>query len=169
MIASGTDRGLVKDVTISAANERAMQRAGTHGDRAAQAKVTREPLAVQPITVHELDLTPLDTVAEAEKAISALVCADTLMRVRLTGSLHFLLDAQSLEGRFQNAFYHLEVRDESDAISEELLRTWAAERTIRGVFVKRMWDELKGAGTEAERQNVTRALRYGVRALRGQA
>ncbi len=132
-------------------------------------KVTREPLAVQPITVHELDLTPLDTVAEVEEAILALACSDTLMRVRLTGSLHFLLDAENLEGRFQRAFYHLEVRDESDAISEELLRTWAAERTIRGVFVKRMWDELKRSGTEAERQRVTRALRYGVRALRAQA
>lgn len=133
-----------------------------------KATVTKPELGVQPIIVKELDVTPLDSQDAVEKVIAGLVDNDTMVRVRLTGALHFSLDAEALERRYRDAFYYLELRDETDAIGEKLLEVWAAERTIRGVFVKRMWDKLQAATSEQERQQVTRALRYGVRALRGQ-
>jgi exonuclease SbcD len=130
-------------------------------------EIERPPLAVQRIHVEELDLTDCETAAEVAERVNELADPDALVRVRLHGSLHFPLDADELQARAAAGFYHLEVRDESDLIAPELLDAWSAERTIRGVFVERMRARLEAAASEEERRQAVRALRYGIRALRG--
>ena len=127
------------------------------------------PCDVQPIRVLDLDMTALESPEEVEARVSAHAHADTMMRVRLTGSLHFDYDPDSLEARFASAFYHFEVRDESEALSDALLASWASQRTVLGTFVAQVQAQLGQTESEAERQHLNRTLRYGVRALRSQA
>lgn len=132
-----------------------------------RATVNQVPLEIQRIHVEEVDLTACESVDEIEQRIEALSDADSLVRVRLTGSLHFPLVAEELQARFAHGFHHLEIRDESDTIAPELLDDWAAERTIRGAFVRRMRDELENAALAEDRRRIVRALRYGIQAFRG--
>ncbi|MDQ3397564.1 MAG: DNA repair exonuclease [Deinococcota bacterium] len=134
-----------------------------------RAKLSWLPCEVQCIAVETIDLTGIDSQEALEEAVERFVDADMMLRVRLTGSLHFPLDVGALERRFASRFYHFEVRDESTSIDESLLEAWAAQRTIQGVFVRRMRAHLDAATSEDEKRQAVLALRYGLQALRAQA
>ncbi|MEX2535307.1 MAG: DNA repair exonuclease [Trueperaceae bacterium] len=129
-------------------------------------EVTREPLEIQRIHVEELDLTHFEAVEEISAGIEELAHEDAMVRLRLVGSLHFPLDPDELLSRYSHRFYHLEIRDDSDSVGADLLDEWAAEKTIRGTFVRRMRETLDRAETSEQRRTAVRALRYGIRAFR---
>lgn len=132
-------------------------------------EIEQLPFPVQSIRLEEVDLTECEAPQEIESRLEELADEDALLRLRLVGSLHFPLDPDELHSRFAHRFLHLEVRDDSDSISDELLDEWAAERTIRGTFVRRMQDALALARTPHEKRKIVRALRYGIRAFRSAA
>ena len=132
-------------------------------------EIERVPFDVQRIHVEELDLTECDAPDEIEGRLEGLAGDEAQVRLRLTGSLHFPFDPDELQARYAHRFFHLEVRDDSDSVSPELLEQWAAERTIRGAFVRRMQEALDEASTPTEKRKVVRALRYGIRAFRSAA
>lgn len=129
-------------------------------------EIERPPLAVQRIHVEELDLTECESVQEIEELIGELADGDALVRLRLVGSLHFELDAQDLQARFARHFYHFDVRDDSDSVGAQLLDEWAAEKTVRGAFVRQIRERMDQAPSVEERRKLVRALRYGIHALR---
>lgn len=92
---------------------------------------------------------------------------DLCLQVHLTGSLGFELDPDRLAAALAADFYYLEILDDTDSVSPELLRQWAGEVTLRGQFVRRLEAALAGAGSERERQVLQRALRFGLAALKG--
>lgn len=122
--------------------------------------------AIQPIRTLEIDLTQIDEPEALREQIRAQADADAIQRVRLTGSLHMSeLDPAALRAEFAPRFHWLEVRDDTSAVSPELIDRWASEPTVRGAFVQRMRARIEGAPDEAAREHLVRALRYGVQAL----
>lgn len=139
------------------------------GDSVVNSVEIEEPsVDIQPIRTHPIDLTQVDTVDALREEIRTLRDADTIQRVLLTGSVHFSdLDPASLEAEFTPHFAWFQVRDETTSVAPELIDRWAEEPTIRGTFVQRMRARLAAAESDQERETLTRALRFGVRALHG--
>jgi DNA repair protein SbcD/Mre11 len=130
------------------------------------ATVREVPAPVQALRHVTLDVSGRDDEAAVADAIDALADSDALVRVRLVGALPVPLRVEALAERCAGGFFHLEVRDETTAVSEALLEAWASAPTVRGAFVRRMRRRLEGAADDAERALVTRALLAGIDALR---
>ncbi len=122
--------------------------------------------AAQRVAVHDLDVSGLPGAARVEAAVAALADPEAIVRVRLTGTAPELLDAEAIEAACAHRFFHLEVVDETDALSPALLDRWAGERTILGEFIRRMRRQMEEEQDEGERAILEEALRRGVQAMR---
>ncbi|MBA2667985.1 MAG: DNA repair exonuclease [Trueperaceae bacterium] len=120
---------------------------------------------VQPLRHVTLDVTAMAGRQAIDDAIASLADEAALVRVRLVGALPTTLDLAALTERARGDFFHLEIRDETTAVSEALLDAWAAVPTVRGSFVRRMRRRLDTAADDAERARITRALLHGIDAL----
>jgi DNA repair exonuclease SbcCD nuclease subunit len=128
-------------------------------------QVQRVAVPVQPVRDAQLDLTPVDDIAEVDAFIAERADPDAVQRVRLGGTLWLPdLDAAALEERHAEDFFHLEVRDEIDGLAPELLQRWAQEASVRGAFVARMLERAEVAG-EGGRERLARSVRWGIAAL----
>lgn len=143
----------------------------------------RVPAGVQPVVVHDLDVSAMADAAQVAEAVAALADreviagladrevipglagADAVVRVRLTGTAPELLDPEAIAAACAHRFFYLEVVDETDSLSPELLDRWAGERTILGEFIRRMRRRLDEEQDEGERAVLEEALRRGVQAM----
>lgn len=120
---------------------------------------------VQPLRHVTVDVTGLAGADAVGEALRAHADADALVRAHLVGALSANLDLAALAERERPGFFHLELRDVTTAVSEELLEAWASAPTVRGAFVRRLRRRLDDAADDAERSRLTRALLHGVDAL----
>lgn len=132
-----------------------------------QARLRREPIAVQPVRTVPLDCGDFDDAAALEAAVQAMADPEAITRVRLRGARGFFLDPDALRGSLAGGFFHLEVADDSETVTPALLAQWAAEPTVLGQFVRRLRDRLDACDDGPERLRLQRALGRGVHALRG--
>ena len=130
------------------------------------ARVEEVPAAVTPWRVLELDVTPFSEPEELEEAIREVLAPGSLIQVRMTGDLAFSLDLPGLAARLAPLCRHLDVVDATRGLAPRLLEAVAAEPTIRGLFVRRLQDQLAAAAPE-EGEVIRRALRRGLLALQG--
>jgi len=96
----------------------------------------------------------------------ALFDSNTILRVRLVGSLDSKLDLSfaELEERLAGEALHIQWDDQTHpALDFEAL---AQEKTLRGRFVRILSERLASA-SETEREMLERARLYGVQALSG--
>ena len=108
------------------------------------------------------DLSPL----EAVEAVLPPSADRDVCRVIFTGEIgEDGLDLPALESALRDRFYHLELRDQTRPAQS--LWTRAGEDSLRGVFLREMRTRYDAASTEEEREQVSRAVRFGLAALEG--
>ena len=90
---------------------------------------------------------------------------DRLAQVAYEGPHQYSITfgAQNLREALADRFYALEVRDHTRMAQDVWAR--AGEDSLRGLFLRELRTKLQSAGTEEERQTVTRAARFGLAAL----
>ena len=100
-------------------------------------------------------------------AVGAALPPDTardLYRITLTGETGEAgVDAVGLVQALEPRFYALEVRD-ATRMAEDIWRR-AQEDSLRGLFLRELRRRWKESNTEEEREQVTRAARFGLAAL----
>ena len=75
------------------------------------------------------------------------------------------MDLNALQRRFAGRCEYLELRDET--ILPQNLWKRAEEDSLRGLFLRQLREKLESAETEAEREIVRQAARFGLAALEG--
>ncbi|MGO0122183.1 metallophosphoesterase family protein [Desulfothermobacter acidiphilus] len=134
-----------------------------------QARLELQPVKVASWKVVELDLTACRDLAELERTLSELSAEEELLRIRLTGTASFPLSEESLrdlEARCGQRCRYLELVDATQVWQSEWLTEWAAEPTVRGLFVRRLQARLEQARDEDEAELVRLALKQGLLALK---
>lgn len=108
------------------------------------------------------DLPPL----EALQAVLPPTAAHDVCRVIFTGEVgEGGLDLPALESALRDRFYHLELRDQTRPAQS--LWAKAGEDSLRGVFLREMRSRYDAASSEEEREQIARAVRFGLAALEG--
>ena len=111
----------------------------------------------------EVDVTGRDPRAAVEAALPAETDQD-LYRILLTGETsEGGVDAAALTEALAGRFYALEVRDHTRMAEDIWAR--AGEDSLRGLFLRELRARWDAAGDEAERDMITRAVRFGLAAL----
>ena len=82
-----------------------------------------------------------------------------LVRVRLTGPAEFVPDSDAIRARLEGAFFYVEVRDETRLVDGALVNSLREERTMRGLFVRKMLERAASA-EGAEREAAELGLKY---------
>lgn len=116
----------------------------------------------------EVDVGQYSSGSDLIAALKAGLRKDEIVCVSLTGIANFPVDPEEVKGALTEACYHLEVVDQTESYSPDMLAAWAKETTLRGYFVQRMEKRLAAAKDERERRLVARALLCGLKALRGE-
>lgn len=121
------------------------------------------PFARRRYEVLEVDVTGRDPRAAVEAALPADT-AQHLYRIVLTGETgEDGLDTGALETALADRFYALELRDRTRMAEDIWAR--AEEDSLRGLFLRELRAKWNAAQTEAERETVTQAARFGLAAL----
>lgn len=135
---------------------------GTVSDGGA-VSLTFVPFARRRYEILEVDVTG----RSPREAVEAALPADTaahLYRILLTGETgEGGADAAALQEALADRFYALEVRDQTRLAQDLWAR--AGEDSLRGLFLRELRGRLEAAQTEAERETVTQAARFGLAAL----
>ena len=135
---------------------------GTVSDEGA---VTLEfvPFARHRYEILTVDVTDQDP-REALEAALPKWTTDDLYRILLTGQTDERgVDLTALETVLSGRFYALELRDETRVRQDVWAR--AEEDSLRGEFLRRLRRQYDAAKDDGERENVTRAVRFGLAAL----
>lgn len=101
------------------------------------------------------------------KSLKAQLQGGDIAYISLTGIASFPIDSEVIKSALADACYYLEVWDQTESYSPQMLDVWAKELTLRGYFVRRMKERLAAAKDERERRIAARALVCGLRALGG--
>ncbi|CEP68522.1 Metallo-dependent phosphatase-like [Moorella glycerini] len=131
------------------------------------ARVEQVAAAVRPWRVVDVDVTAFHASEELEAAIRELIDPGALVQVRLAGSIAFDLDLEGLQARLGHLCSYLDLVNDTEGWAPELLESFAAEPTIRGLFVRRLQEKLAGAAGPGEAAVIRRALWRGLLALKG--
>ena len=121
------------------------------------------PLGRHRYWVLPVDVTGRDAAEGIESALPAGAEGD-LCRILLRGESSGL-DLNALQRRFAGRCEYLELRDET-SLPQNLWKR-AEEDSLRGLFLRQLREKLESAETEAEREVVRQAARFGLAALEG--
>lgn len=91
--------------------------------------------------------------------------ARDIYRLVLRGETDAVPDIPRLQELLQGRFYALEIVDKTTLRPDLWER--AEQDSLRGLFLRKMRDKYDRAETEPERENITRAVRWGLAALDG--
>ena len=121
-----------------------------------------------PFARHRYEILQVDvTGREPREAVEAALPEGTgrdLYRVILTGETgEEGVDTAGLQAALADRFYALEVRDATRPAEDLWAR--AEEDSLRGLFLRELKMKYKAAETDAERETVVRAVRFGLAAL----
>jgi DNA repair exonuclease SbcCD nuclease subunit len=134
--------------------------------RPGRVSVTPVPAKARPIITRHVEM--VGGVEELEESIRELSDPEGMVRVVLTGAGAREPDLDGMANRLGSLFYHLELVDQTSALSEEMLGMYAREMTIRGMFVRRLQERLAAVTGDEEAKLVWRALRRGLASLERQ-
>lgn len=88
-----------------------------------------------------------------------------MVTVRLAGTPSEMLDEHALSSTVADAFFWIELRDETTLSTSPFVESIAGENTIRGHFVKTLQRRIRGASDSEEQAALERALKLGLRSL----
>lgn len=130
--------------------------------------VERVPFVVRRIENRTLDLSEFGEQAALAKAAESGVDPDLILRLELQGEQPPDYDRDDLLGRLQANCFHVVLDDQSIAINEAELSSIATQPTLRGLFVRKIREQMASAGGDTETLTRLRlALRKGLAAFRG--
>jgi len=115
----------------------------------------------------DFDKTPCHDPEELRARIESIADKDTVLRLTVCGDAEFYVDTAALERRFSDMFFHFEVVDETCVFNTRWVEQFRRERTVRGLFIRRLADRIENAGTDEERKLLDMALKFGLRELTG--
>lgn len=125
--------------------------------------LTFVPFARRRYEILEVDVTGKSPRAAVEAALPEDT-AQHLYRIVLTGETgEGGAGAAALREALADRFYALEVRDRTRMAEDVWAR--AGEDSLRGLFLRELRARWDSAGTEEERESITRAARFGLAAL----
>lgn len=130
-------------------------------------QIERVPVPVRSIREERLDVTDLEDADAVAARIRERGDEEAIVRLRLVGGAPGPLSIDGLYERLRDAFYHLEIVDDTTLLDEGTIARLADEPTVRGRFVRRMREGVAEAETEEERALWEGALRRGLAALEG--
>ena len=87
---------------------------------------------------------------------------DLLARVRFTGVADFVPDPDLIKSQLSGSFYYLDIDDETAIVESDFIQGIKDEKTIRGVFTKKMLERIESASAEKKR-TLERALKLTLR------
>ena len=120
-------------------------------------------LARRRYEILEVDVTGREPLAAVEASLPPETARD-LYRVVLTGETgEGGVDLNALRETLADRFYALELRDHTRMAADIWAR--AGEDSLRGLFLRDLRAKWDAAGSEEERETVTRAARFGLAAL----
>jgi exonuclease SbcD len=144
---------------------------GENGDRyLVVAEVCETGVAVEKATFNRKGLEELvidlgregiDCSDSLLKVIRGHSSRDSLVRITLTGSSDFLAAKDELLAGLANDFFHLQIIDQVNIYNSGLIKNIQNERTVRGIFVRKMLKKLEQAPAE-KRAALELALRLTV-------
>ncbi len=101
--------------------------------------------------------------AEAAAAALPQGCEKDIYRVVLTGESAYAPDLARVSRALEGRVFALQLRDETRIRRDIWERS--GEDTLRGAFLKRLRERYDAAGSDAEREKITQAVRWGLAAL----
>lgn len=127
-----------------------------------EASLSFVPLGGRRYEVLEADVTGRDPV-EAVLAALPPDSENNIYRIMLTGESEEAIRVPELMPRLAGRAFSLQIRD-ATRLREDL---WARadEDSLRGAFLRRLREKYAAAGTDAERDTLTQAARWGLAAL----
>lgn len=128
-------------------------------------RVESIPAGSRSIRKAEIDIGLYTGQEELLNALRSLADPQAICRMILRGTAGFNPNTDQLLHELSGLFYHLEIIEQINSFSPELLNSWAQEPTIRGLFVRRLQEKLAAAPNERERQVIARALLNGLACL----
>ena len=91
--------------------------------------------------------------------------AENIYQITITGETDREPDLAALRRRLEPRVFALRLRDETRLRTDVWAR--AGEDSLRGVFLRMLRERYDSARTDAEREQITRAARWGLAALDG--
>jgi len=113
---------------------------------------------------HKLEVN-LEDAFDIETAIKAALPLNTeqdIYRIILTGEFDGAVDEEMITRRLSHRFFHLTIQDKT-RVRRDIWRD-AEEDSLRGLFLRKMRARYE-AGTAAEKEKVTWAIRYALEAM----
>lgn len=121
------------------------------------------PLAGRRYEVLPVDITDAPDAARAVEAALGRDASRDIYRVLLTGQTDEAPDTRALYRALEGRFFALELRDETRLRRD----VWAGRDgdSLKGLFLSRLWAMLESADDDRERERITQAARWGLRAM----
>ena len=109
----------------------------------------------------DLSMSGIESVEDLAKDIEKQADPDTIIKIVLSGTADFIVPINELEARFADSFFHFEIANDTSMIDSELIRSYANEDTVRGIFARTMLKRLENS-SEEERPATELAFRLGI-------
>lgn len=122
------------------------------------------PLCRRRYHILEADVTDASP-GEALEAVMPETASEDVCRIIFTGETEGDIDLPALESAYRERFYSLELRDKTRPA--QALWARAGEDTLRGLFLREMKGRYDAASSEAAREEITLAVRFGLAAMEG--
>jgi len=137
----------------------------------AQGKVLVEKTPINARTVRDetIDLarTPCAHRDELLARIEKMAGDNVIMRLAIAGTADFTFDAATIESALADKFFYLKLVDDTRVYDARWAEQYQNERTVRGVFVRRLIDRIEKARTPEEKKVLDMALKFGLLELSG--
>lgn len=128
-------------------------------------RVRRLPAPCRPVRVLRLDTGPFRSADELAETLAGLAEGEAIVRFRLEGVPGGRWDTEAVAEAMGRRFFHAELEDATEGVSEAVLASLEKEETVAGAFVRRLLARAAQASDEAERDRCRRALLVGLAAL----
>jgi DNA repair exonuclease SbcCD nuclease subunit len=123
-------------------------------------------------TVHQetidLDRIPCRDLKELCNRIESLADTDAIVELIVSGDVEFSFDTAVVEETLADKFFCLKVVDETRVYCARWVEQFRDERTVRGIFVRKLIERIENAGTDEEKKLLDMALRLGLTELAGE-
>ena len=122
------------------------------------------------MAVMELDMSG-DTIENEVDIIKALktyadLGKNILLKVKITGSTEFIVPVDKILNEMTPEFFYIDIQDHTELIDSRAMERVAAERSVRGLFVRKILGKLMDAD-EREKKLLTNALRLAMIRMQG--
>ena len=86
---------------------------------------------------------------------------ESIVNLTITGSSQIPLDGSYLEEALSDSFFYITVKDHTSLVESHTVQSWVKEKTIRGMFVSKLLQEISRAEGE-EKEILEEALKIGI-------